>query len=655
MAGFTWSFDEADPDAVDLLGGKGSGLARMPRGGLPVPPGYIVSTEACRQFLADGRLPGALHDEVFGRLSELERRTGKTFGAGPDPLLVSVRSGAPVSMPGMMDTVLNLGLGRDAAIAVGVAARNTRFMADLLVRFHRMYAETLLGALDPPPELDELAAAVAVGADPAATYDRVWQACEEAVLDDVGARVPAEPREQVIGAVEAVFRSWNTRRAVTYRDFHHIPHDLGTAVVVQSMVFGNLSDDSGSGVVFTRNPVTGENELFGEFLANTQGEDVVAGTRTPVSIADAATAMPEVFEELRTTCLELERQQADVLDIEFTVERSRLWFLQVRSAKRTPQAAVRIAADFLRDGVVEAGRALATVRAEQVRQVQRPGFDTGELDAARADGRLLATGIGASPGQVSGALMLDSDRAKQAAMDGAAVILARPTTSPADLHGMIASEGIVTGTGGSTSHAAVVARALGKACVVGCSAAQIDLAARTLTVADADWPRATRCRSTAPPARSSRAPSPAPHRPSRTPISASCWRWPGTPPDARCSAASRRRAKRPTPGRAARTAHSDVMWLKVRVLQAATFGIPLRQLLIQQPLDEYLRRGMLSTDPRWAIDPSVDTMLATVARSAASHPLCEVGMRLSGPTPCIGNGGPMGAVLRLAAHGTRGL
>lgn len=792
-AAYIVAFDEADPDAVDLLGGKGAGLARMTQSGFPVPPGYIISTEACRAYLASGAVPAGLHDQVLSRLAELETRTGKTFGAGPVPLLLSVRSGAPVSMPGMMDTILNLGLGREAAIALARATGDVRFMAESLLRFHRMYAETVLGATGGP----ESAPAIDPGADPAAVYDQVWQACEDAVREDVGAGVPADPREQLTGAVEAVFASWNTRRAKTYRRFHDIRDDLGTAVVVQAMVFGNLSDDSGSGVVFTRNPVTGEPGLFGEFLSRCQGEDVVAGTRTPDTIAEAAKAMPAVFERLQTICAELERQHADVLDIEFTIEKSALYLLQVRSAKRTPEAAVRIAADFLSAGVMGPARALQAVSSEQVRQVQKPGFDPDEISAARDDGRLLVTGIGACPGQASGALVLDPERAKTAAASGQHVILARPVTSPADLGGMIASQGIVTGTGGSTSHAAVVARALGRPCIVGCSAIEIDPGARTLAVAGrtltegeqvsvdgatgevflgafaqsepaaandglqtlldvAD--RAAGCevlsRVTLPSdvaaarrngasglvtavddllaatghldelvsalleqrgmgtimlqdiedviageltgllaeagnlevgvraidfladearellqqtalithypqlsvplglpelveaqlaglARAARA----------TGHSGGVYlavRHISDPAEATALRALRDRAaaRHPAAGSVRIGAYltsprgvfnsgsiaaaSDLLWIEVRVLQAAVFGIPARQLLTQQPLEDYVRGGMLSTDPRHAIDPAVAQLLELVAAAGKQYPACPVGMRLSG-------------------------
>lgn len=785
-SGVTLAFAEADPADVDRLGGKGAGLARMTQQGLRVPPGYVIGTDACRSYLAEKRLPDGLAEEVFGRLAALEEQAGKAFGGGPVPLLLSVRSGAPISMPGMMDTILNLGLDRAAAVALAQATGDTRFVADVVARFHAMYAETVLGALEPGEGVAELAAAVEPGEDPGAVYDRIWAAAQRALADDTGDAVPDDPREQLLGAIEAVFRSWNTRRARTYRDFHKIPHDLGTAVVVQSMVFGNLSADSGSGVVFTRNPVTGEPGLFGEYLAHSQGEDVVAGTRTPDPVVEALA--PEVLAELRRTCAALERSQGDVLDIEFTVERSTLYFLQVRSAKRTPEAAVRIAADFAAAGEVTPAAALRNVSAAQVRQVQRPGFDAAEVEQARTGDRLLTTGIGACPGQVSGVLVLDPDRAREQADAGERVVLARSVTSPADLHGMIAAQGIVTATGGSTSHAAVVARALGTACVVGAGDIVIDEVARTLTVRDrvlvegdevsldgASGELFTGRFATSTPATATTALATLLRTAGDaagcevlarvtlvadvalareagavgvvtalddvlaatghldglvrkllddgagtgrfdeiadlvaaefTPLfqaagdvefgvraidlvadesrellqqTAVTTRHPelsvplGRPAlveaqlaglaralaaaggrtraylalrhvsDPAEAAALRLLVEQAGPGlgvgtyltspRAAFQAAgiaraSDVVWLEVRALQAAMFGLPARQLLTAEPLDEYLRRGLLGTDPRSTLDPSVQQLLQQVV--AAHGPGCAVGMRLSG-------------------------
>ena len=762
--GYTLTFAGADPAAVDRLGGKGAGLARMTQQGLRVPPGYVVSTDACRRYLATASLPDGLVGELFEQLAALEASTGKTFGGGPVPLLLSVRSGAPVSMPGMMDTILNLGLGRAAAVALAEVTGDTRFMADVVARFHTMYGETVFGALGGVMDVGALTAAVTAGDDPGQTYDRVWSACQQALLDDTGDQVPADPREQLLGAVEAVFRSWNTRRARTYREFHGIPHDVGTAVVVQSMVFGNLSADSGSGVVFTRDPATGEPGLFGEYLAHSQGEDVVAGTRTPDRVVDALA--PQLLAELRSTCAELERRQGDVLDIEFTVERSVLYFLQVRAAKRTPEAAVRIAADFLAEGVHPPAEVLAKVSAAQVRLVQRPGFDAAELDAARAGDRLLTTGIGACPGQVSGRLVLDPDRAKAAADAGAEVILARRITSPADLHGMIAARGIVTATGGATSHAAVVARALGTACVVGASALEVAgdsvvVGGRALAEGDlvsldgATGELFAGAFATATPAAATDALSAlvsaagaaagcavfgrvtrpsdvdsalaagatglvsavddvlaatgavvgdlvvdhaavaelvaerfAPvlaaagdvevgvraidllaeelvaHRPSLSvplglpglieaqlaglaaaasgtgarvhlavrhvsdPAEAEALRAVRTAP--RPGAGAYLTSPRGVVNAAGIARASDALWLDLGALQAAVFGLPASHLLASEPLDGYLRRGLLSVDPRVAIDPSVDGLLERVAGAAAEAPGCAVGVRLTG-------------------------
>lgn len=780
----TLAFTEADPDEVGKLGGKGAGLVRMVQQGLRVPPGFIVSTDACRRYLESETIPGGLVEEIFARLAGLEAETGKTFGGGPMPLLLSVRSGAPVSMPGMMDTILNLGLGRDAAIALANATGDARFMADLVARFHSMYGEIVLGAFGDHTMCEELAT-VRPTDDPGETFDRIWSLCAQALLDELGEQVPVDPHEQLLGAVEAVFRSWNTSRARTYREFHKIAHHLGTAVVVQSMVFGNVSDDSGSGVVFTRDPATGQPGLFGEYLARSQGEDVVAGIRTPDPVREALPA--DVLSELEQTCGDLERRLGDVLDIEFTVERSTLYFLQVRSAKRTAEAAVRIASDFLAEGVVAPGMALRNVTVEHVRQVQRPGFDPGEVERARADGRRLTTAIGASPGQVSGELVLDSDRAKELAEAGRAVVLARPVTSPADLHGMIAARGIVTATGGSTSHAAVVARALGKVCVVGAADLRIDLDGRAVEVggrtiaegedvsldgatgelfagafpvgtpaaasgalgslltvaADATADSEVFAKVTLPSdvaaAREAGATglvtalddvltasghldrlvealiddgdglsgldsiaravaselAPILHEAGEAEVgvraidlvsdesrellrqTALTTRYPllsvplGIPElieaqidgvlqalrdsggGARVHLAVRHVSDPAEAGRLRElspsdrsgltvgayltspravfnfediAAASDIVWVELRMLQAAAFGIPARQLLTAEPLDSYLARGLLTTDPRTSIDPSIDTVLAGMAR----RPAGQVGIRLSG-------------------------
>lgn len=470
--------DEVDQPDAHLLGGKGAGLVRMTAQGLPIPPGVVITTEACRQFMREGGVPADLFDEVDRNIERLEHRLDRRFGGGPTPLLVSVRSGAAVSMPGMMDTILNLGLNRDAAVALAQASGSVSFMLDVLVRFHRMYAEIALGAMDEfiGDAAEEFLAGISnvESSDPGRLFDRLWRVCDEALEFDVGTTVPLDPHEQLHGAIEAVLRSWQTPRAVTYRDYHKIPHDLGTAVVVQSMVFGNLGHPSGTGVAFTRNPVTGSPTLYGEYLEGGQGEDVVAGTVDPQPINDLADRHPELFSQLQRLSNELERTHHDILDIEFTIERGDLYLLQVRSAKRTAEAAVRVAGDFVNDAEMDLAGALGSVSVDQVRQIERARFDEDAVAHARAEGQLLTTAVGASPGEVHGVLVVDADRAVERAATGESVILARPTTSPVDLHGMLASQGILTVKGGTTSHAAVVARAVGKACVVGCGAIQID-------------------------------------------------------------------------------------------------------------------------------------------------------------------------------------
>jgi pyruvate,orthophosphate dikinase len=479
-------FDDADPEDVDLLGGKGAGLARMAGGDLPVPDGYIITTEACRQYLRDSSMPDGLEEQIIDELRVLEQRTGRGFGDAERPLLVSVRSGAPVSMPGMMDTILNLGITRQTAIALGRLTGDARFVADVVVRFHQMFSEIVHGAL--PGVVDDAVAHVVAGVTPdddvGDVFDRVWTRCQRAVADDVDRIVPDDPVEQLTSAVEAVFASWNRKRAVTYREHHRIPHDLGTAVVIQTMVFGNLGSPSGTGVAFTRSPIDGSATLYGEYLEGGQGEDVVSGTVDPEPLQTAAARLPDVFAQLRTVCAALESAYRDALDIEYTVERGMLYLLQVRVAKRTPQAAVRIAAELAEAGTITWADALRRVDVEHVRALEQVRFDPDALADAKTNGAILTSGVGASPGQVSGVLVVDPDQAVDRARAGERVILARPTTSPRDVHGMLAADGILTARGGATSHAAVVARALAKACVVGCSDLQVDEQVGAVSVGD---------------------------------------------------------------------------------------------------------------------------------------------------------------------------
>lgn len=476
-----FSFDEADPSDAALLGGKGAGLAELVAEGYPVPPGFIISTAACRSYMEAGSLAGGLLRQIDDHIGALERATCRSFRLPPAagdaaPLLVSVRSGAPVSMPGMMDTVLNLGIEPRRAHALAAVSGSPRFAAEVMIRFHRMYSEIVLDA--DGEEVAERGARFVEAGDPDGGgprfFEELWSVMAGAEVDDVGTAVPADPDDQIRGAIAAVFRSWNTRRAVTYRRLNGIPDSLGTAVVVQAMVFGNLGSPSGSGVAFTRNPTTGEPVLYGEYLEGGQGEEVVAGIETPEPLAEAARRLPGVFGEFERMARRLERQRGDVLDLEFTVERGTLYLLQVRSAKRTPSAALRIAADLMAEGLASPLEALDGVTPGQLRDVERPRFAPAALADARSGGRLLARGIAASVGHAHGMAVLDPDRAEAVAAEGTDVILLRETTSPFDLHGMIASRGIVTARGGATSHAAVVARALGLPAVVGCADVEID-------------------------------------------------------------------------------------------------------------------------------------------------------------------------------------
>jgi pyruvate,orthophosphate dikinase len=478
------ALDASDPAR---FGGKGVGLARMARAGIPVPPAFVVSTDAFRAF-ADGGgvLPAGLREEVDAALARLEAATGKRFAGEGPPLLVSVRSGSKVSMPGMMDTVLNLGL--DARSAARLArATGPRFAVDTWARFWCMFADIVLRM-----DAEELGARIAEPARVAqgSGSDEAFAALERAILDAIDAQAgaaPVDPRAQLDLAISAVFQSWDSRRAKAYRQHHGIPDELGTAVTVQAMVFGNYDARSGSGVAFTRNPNTGGNELYGEYLTGRQGEELVSGATTPVDLSDPQAFDAGLRETLTGYGRQLESLYRDALDIEFTVESSKLYLLQVRSAKRTAQAAVRIAVDMVSEGILSEHEALGLVSAEQIKRLLRPAFDPEAL--ARAD--LLAQGVGSSPGHAFGAAILDADRAAELAAAGEPVILMRPTTSPQDIRGMLAARGIVTARGGALSHAAVVSRALDKPCVVGCDAIGIDLAARRFEIAGRAFPEGT--------------------------------------------------------------------------------------------------------------------------------------------------------------------
>jgi pyruvate,orthophosphate dikinase len=444
---WTIGLDEVRLPSRDLIGGKAWSVARMQALGLNVPSAFVVTTEACKAYLASGELPSGLDEEIGAAIGWLERRAGRSFGKGPHPLLVSVRSGAPVSMPGMMDTVLNLGINDITEMALATECGNPAFARNTHKRFLELYAHIVLRATI--SDLDQ------------ASEPSEWRSL---IAASSGSAVPTDPREQLRSAVRSVFDSWNSRRARRYRQHHSIPEDLGTAVTVQAMVFGNLDERSGTGVLFSRNPSTGASVPHGEYMPCAQGEDVVSGKFTPKPLSVLAAEQPEAHDELLAAARSLELAAGDVQDIEFTVERGKLFFLQSRSAKLAPQAAVQIAVDLVREGVIDENAALMRITPDQLRILLSPRIS----EAALRSVQLLASGEAASPGVGIGTVVDDADEAERRAQLGEAVVLARPTTSPEDLHGMIASRAVVTEKGGSTSHAAVVGRALGLPCVVGC-------------------------------------------------------------------------------------------------------------------------------------------------------------------------------------------
>src|SRR5688500_5745826 len=473
-----------------LLGGKGAGIAEMTNAGLPVPPGFTITTEACNAYFASGkRLPPGLWDQVEKALAQVEKSTGKRLGDAKNPLLVSVRSGAAMSMPGMMDTVLNLGLNDETRAALEKLTKNPRFAWDAYRRFISMFGRIVQDIA--PDKFDHALEAKKKATGAKSDTDLTPKALQELVTEfkDIVRRetkkpFPTEPLDQLRLAIEAVFGSWFGRRAVDYRNAFKIAHDLGTAVNVQSMVFGNMGEDSGTGVAFTRNPNTGAKELYGEYLVNAQGEDVVAGIRTPSKISQMKQEMPKVYAQFEKIAQRLEKHYREVQDLEFTIERAKLYMLQTRSAKRTARAAVKIATDMVREKVINKDEALQRVDPMHVEQLLLPRFDEAEVEKARAAGRFLAKGLNASPGAATGRAVFDADRAVELKGSKQLVVLVRPETSPDDFHGMIAATGILTARGGSTSHAAVVARGLGLPCVAGCAALSIDLAKREMRVGD---------------------------------------------------------------------------------------------------------------------------------------------------------------------------
>ncbi len=482
---WVYLFDEGNASMRNLLGGKGANLAEMAGAGLPVPPGFSITTEACNAYTDLGnKFPEGMWAQVLESMKVVEQKTGKKFGDPSNPLLMSVRSGARVSMPGMMDTVLNLGLNDETLKGIAEGTGNERFAYDAYRRFMQMFSR-IVRRLDAEPYehiLTEFKEKTAGKQDTDLTADmlkEVVQRFKAHFRKETGEDFPTDPYEQLRQAIAAVFGSWMGKRAVDYRNFHKLPHDWGTAVNVQTMVYGNMGDDSGTGVAFTRDPATGENRLYGEYLQNAQGEDVVAGIRTPKKIAQLRADMPEVYDQFATIAKNLERHYRDMQDMEFTVERGTLYMLQTRTGKRTAAAAVKIAVDMVHEGLISKEEALLRVEPEQVVQLLLPSFDNKSKAAAQAGNAFLAKGLNASPGAAVGAVALDADTAEEWGLAGKATILVRPETSPDDVHGMLRAKGILTQHGGATSHAAVVARGLGLPCVAGCEAIRIDYNTRT--------------------------------------------------------------------------------------------------------------------------------------------------------------------------------
>ncbi|WP_368975672.1 pyruvate, phosphate dikinase [Caldifermentibacillus hisashii] len=484
MEKYVYLFNEGNSDMRNILGGKGANLAEMTNIGLPVPFGFTISTQACNDYYKAGKkISDTVEQQILAALEQLEEKTGKKLGDVTNPLLVSVRSGSVFSMPGMMDTVLNLGMNDETVKAVARLTNNERFAYDSYRRFTQMFSNVVLG-IDLfyfEQFLEETREKKGYKVDPELTaedWQEVIAGYKAIVKRQKKIEFPQNPQEQLFLAIRAVFDSWNNQRAIVYRRIHKIPDSLGTAVNVQSMVFGNMGNDSGTGVAFTRNPSTGEHQLYGEYLMNAQGEDVVAGIRTPEAIHVLEKEMPDVYKKLLATCQLLEKHYQDMQDIEFTIERGELFILQTRNGKRTAQAAVQIAVDMVREGIIDKETAILRVDPEQLNQLLHRRIDQ---TAKRVP---LTKGLPASPGAATGAVVFDADEAEQLGKEGKKVILVRPETTPDDIHGIVAAEAVVTSRGGMTSHAAVVARGMGKACICGCESLKIDLKNKLFTVGD---------------------------------------------------------------------------------------------------------------------------------------------------------------------------
>ncbi|MFW6198233.1 MAG: pyruvate, phosphate dikinase [Acidobacteriota bacterium] len=504
MAKYVYLFSEVDEAQADmggswdatrgLLGGKGANLGDMTRLGVPVPPGFTVTTEACNAYLEAGeRFPEGLWGQIRESVARIEEETGKKFGDPSNPLLVSCRSGAKFSMPGMMDTVLNIGLNETIVDGIAEASGDERFARDCHRRLIQMFGVVVLGIGDEPFEevLEELRDEAGVASDTglgAEHWAKAAERFEEIIRRETGEEFPTDPYEQLRRATEAVFSSWNGKRAVDYRNAAGIPHDLGTAVNIQTVVFGNLGADSATGVCMSRDATAGDKKLEGDYLTNAQGEDVVAGTRATNDIAELGDEMPEIYEELQEIARRLEEHYREMQDMEFTIERGKLWLLQTRDGKRTAQAAVRIACDMVDEGLIDRKTAVRRIRPGQVDFFLHPQLDQDAI----AEKEPVATGLNVSPGAAVGQIAFDADTAERWSTEGRDVIMVRPETKPDDVHGMLAAEGILTSRGGRTSHAALVARQFGKPAVVGVSELKLDLESRKMTVKDkelseGDW------------------------------------------------------------------------------------------------------------------------------------------------------------------------
>ena len=483
MVKYVYDFSEGDKSMKDLLGGKGANLAEMTKLGLPVPPGFTITTEACRAYLKESTVPESLATEVTRALRGVEDQMGRHLGDPSDPLLVSVRSGAKFSMPGMMETVLNIGLNDESVLGLAAVSGNERFAWDSYRRLIQMFGKTVLdidGDLF-SDALDDLKAERGVKGDTELTAEDLKGLVDTfkgIVKEQTGEDFPQDPRTQMDMGIEAVFRSWNTERARIYRRRERIPHDLGTAVNICTMVFGNMGENSGTGVCFTRDPSSGHSGVYGDYLENAQGEDVVAGIRNTLALSDLERINKPVYDELRAIMRKLETHYRDMCDIEFTIERGKLWMLQTRVGKRTAAAAFRIATQLLGEKLITRDEALGRVTGDQLTQLMFPQFD------AKAEKELIARGMAASPGAAVGKIAFNNAQAIEAASEGIKTVLVRRETNPDDLPGMVAAEGVLTARGGKTSHAAVVARGMGKTCVCGAESLVIDEAAGTVTIGD---------------------------------------------------------------------------------------------------------------------------------------------------------------------------